>query len=250
MPRLRSHLRFALRSLRVKPVFTAVAIGSLALGIGANTAIFSVVESALLRPLPFQHPEQLVMVRDHQTCCDMASLSPGEYLDYHAQSKTFQDVAAISWQELTLSGCAEATKIHGSGVTTNFFQVLGARAQLGRLMSEKVDKAGADSRVAVISDRLWRGQFGADPNILGRTLALNSNSFRVIGVLAPKQEYPSESDIWVSPRLLVPEYVEDRLKPGYDVTQQYGNHWMIGLGRLKPGVSASVASGRTKNGCC
>ncbi len=236
-----SDLQFASRTLRSKPVFTAVAIASLALGIGANTAIFSVVESALLRGLPFREADQLVYVRDHQPCCEMASLSPGEYLDYQKQTKALSALAAFAGQQVTLTGRSEAQKLRATSVTTNYFEVLGARPEQGRLISSNIDKPGADTRVAVLSDAVWRSVFGSDPRIIGSDILLNGNSFRVVGVLAPKQEYPGSAQVWISPRLLVPEYEEGQITATTDIAQQYGNHWLAGLGRLRPGFTLSQA---------
>ncbi len=235
MSHIGSDLRFASRTLRAKPVFSAVAIASLALGIGANTAIFSIVESALLRSLPFRNPDRLVRIGDRQPCCESVSLSPGEYLDYKHQSKTFQDIAAFSWQTVTLTGGAEAQNLKGRSVTTNFFDVLGAHAEIGRLISPSLDKPGSTNRVAVISDALWRSRFGADPNIVGPVITLSGQSFSVVGVLAAHEEYPPDVQIWISPRVAVPEFVEPALQ-GMTISETYGNHWLIGIGRLKPGV--------------
>ncbi len=240
MSHIGSDLRFASRTLRAKPVFSAVAIVSLALGIGANTAIFSIVESALLRSLPFRNPDRLVAIGDRQPCCASVSLSPGEYQDYQRQSKSFEDIAAIAWQSVTLTGAGEARAVVGRAVTTNFFEVLGARAQIGRLMSSRIDKAGSENRVAVISAGLWRSQFAGDPNILGRTLTLNGRPFTVIGVLAAHEEYPPDVEIWLSPRASVPEFAESAMQD-MNISQTYGNHWLMGLGRLRPRVPLARA---------
>jgi putative ABC transport system permease protein len=241
MSEIWSDLRFASRTLWAKPVLAIVAIASLALGIGANTAIFSVVESALLRGLPFRHAEQLVIMRDQQPCCATASVSPGEYLDYQKQTKTLSGLAAFTWQRVTLTGAFEPQRLTGASVATNFFDVLGAHAELGRLISPNIDKPGADTRVAVLGDAIWRSSFASDPGVIGRDITLNGSSFRVIGVLDPKQAYPSDVQVWISPRLLVPEFLELPTRAHWDIAQQYGNHWLSGLGRLQPGVTLSQA---------
>src|ERR1700734_1622524 len=107
MPNLGSDLRFVMRTLKAQPLFMAVAVVSLALGIGANTAIFSLIESSLLRSLPFRQADRLAFLSDHQPCCEIASLSPGEYLDTRSQTRTFTDIAAMAWQNVTLTGIAE-----------------------------------------------------------------------------------------------------------------------------------------------
>jgi putative ABC transport system permease protein len=142
-----SDLRFASRTLLAKPLFTCVAILSLALGIGANTAIFSTIESALLRGLPYPESERLVLLRDHQPCCDQASLSPGEYLDYRNQTKTLSGLAAATWQTLTLTGWSEPQQLVALSVTPNYFEVLRAHAEAGRLMSSSIDQPGTDAEL-------------------------------------------------------------------------------------------------------
>ncbi|MBV9406015.1 MAG: ABC transporter permease, partial [Acidobacteriaceae bacterium] len=239
MAHIWSDLRFASRTLRAKPAFTAVAVLSLALGIGANTAIFSVVDSALLRSLPFRNPDRLVIMGDRQPCCDSVSLSPGEYHDYKRQSRTFEGIAAMAWQNLTLTGVNQAQALQGRGVTTNFFDVLAAHAEIGRLMSAAIDKPG-ENRVTVLSDGLWRSRFAADPRVLGRSITLNGKPFTIIGVLAPHQEYPPDVEIWTSPRVDVPEFIEPMMQ-GMTVSQTYGTHWLLGVGRLKPGVALPAA---------
>ncbi len=241
MSKIWSDLRFASRTLRAKPVFTLIAVSSLALGIGANTAIFSVVDSALLRGLPFRSAEQLVLVRDSQPCCAAVSISPGEYLDYKKQTKTLSGFAAFAAQTLTLTGNFEPQKIDAVAVTTNFFDVLGAKPEIGRLISPNIDKPGSDMRVAVLSDGAWRSLFASDPNIAGRNITLNGNTFRVVGVLNPQDTYPNKTQLWISPRLIVPEYQEGTIPKNFDIAQQYGNHWLRGLGRVKPGVTVAQA---------
>ncbi len=233
-------LRFAGRTLRAKPVFTAIAVASLALGIGANTAIFSVVESALLRSLPYDHPERLLLLRDHQPLAPEASISPGEYLDYQKQTRTFSGLAAFAWQSLTLNGNGEPQRLRGASVTPNFFQVLGAHAQAGRLFQSEFDKPGED-RAAVLSDETWRGVFGSDPNIVGRVIHLNGNAFRVVGVLRQNEAYPADRQVWVTPRYPVPEYVEDKARSAKDVLETYGNHWLSGVGSMREGITEAEA---------
>src|SRR5947209_14860455 len=237
MPLAGSDLWFVLRQLAAKPFFTAVAVLSLALGIGANTAIFSVVEGTLVRPLPYPHADRLLFLNDQQPAFGDASISPGEYLEYRRQSKSFSDIAAIAWQNLTLTGVPVPQSLHGRAVSSNFFEVLGAQAERGRLLSAAIDKPNADARAAVISDGLWRSTFGSDPHIVGRLITLNSKPFQIAGVLMSGQEYPSDIQIWVAPRTVVPEYLEMG-SPIKDISENFGTHWMLGVGRLKAGVSA------------
>jgi putative ABC transport system permease protein len=241
MPNLGSDLRFVMRTLKAQPLFMAVAVVSLALGIGANTAIFSLIESSLLRSLPFRQADRLAFLSDHQPCCEIASLSPGEYLDTRSQTRTFTDIAAMAWQNVTLTGIAEPQSLRGRAVTANFFEVLGAHPEVGRLLSSQIDQPNANARAAVISDSLWRSVFGSDPKIVGRDITLNNKPFKVVGVLAPHEEYPPKIQVWISPRTVVPEYQETGAPPS-DIAQIYGSHWMMGLGRIKEGIPLARAA--------
>ena len=236
---LGADLRFAWRTLHSNPVFTAVAVLSLALGIGANTAIFSVVESSLLRGLPYKDAGQLLQANVSMPQWDVASMSAPELLDYQRQAKTPQGIAAFTSQSLILTGNTEAHRLQGMAVTTNFFDILGATAERGRLLSPKIDKPNADTRAAVISDGAWRSLFGSDSNIVGRDITLSGKSFRVVGVLAPKQDYPSGYEVWVSPRVPMPEHSEVG-DPNKNLGS-YGEHFLTGLARLKPGVTLAQA---------
>ena len=240
MNQIPADLRLAWRALWARPAFSAIAIVSLALGIGANTAIFSVIESTLLRGLPFDKSDQLVLLRDRQPCCEQASVSPGEYLDYSRQSRTLSGLAAVTSQNLTLTGYSDPQNLYGAAVTPNYFHVLGAASEIGRLMSPAIDKPGG-TRVAVLSDATWRSIFAGDPSIVGRDITLNGEGFRVIGVLQPKQTYPKDAQIWISPRLLVPEYVEGQTAKDWNIAREYDNHWLSGIGRVRSGVSLSQA---------
>lgn len=241
MKNLGSDWRFVCRTLRTGPLFAAVAIVSLALGIGVNTAVFSVVESSLLRSLPYNHPDRLVFLSDHQPCCQFASISPGEFLDTRAQTKTLAGMAAMAWQDVTLTGLATPQFLRGRSVTPNFFDVLGAHPEKGRLLSPVIDKPGSEVRAAVISDSLWRGTFGGDPNIAGRDVTLNGKPFRIVGVLAAHEEYPPTGQVWVSARALLPEFQEIGAPPA-NLPALYGNHWLVGVGRLKDDVPVSRAA--------
>ncbi len=238
-------LQFAWRTLRARPLFAGIAILSLALGIGANTAIFSVVESSLLRGLPYPHADRLVQVGIYNPCCNVAPFSPGEYFDYSHQSKTLSGLAAYVEQVGdTLTGRGDAKALKAVSVTTNYFDVLGAKAELGRLLSPAIDKPGAETRVAVLSDATWRSLFGGDRNIVGQDITLNSHSFRIIGVLKPNQQYPNNGEIFISPRIDVPEFREGPLPT--NIAQQYGAHWMTAIGRLRPGYSIAQSDAELK----
>ncbi|MEO8201641.1 MAG: ABC transporter permease [Gemmatimonadota bacterium] len=196
----RADVRYALRALRRGPVFTAAAILTLGLGIGANTAIFSAVNAVILRPLPFPEPDRLVMISEenpekgwhHQV------VAPANYLDWKEQVAGFQDVAAYTegFRSVTLTGDGPPRLLHPADVTGSFFPVLGVRPALGRVIQdEETWESGA--HVIVLSQRMWRDQFGADSSVIGRNLLLNGRSAQVVGVMPEGFTFPSDQvDYW------------------------------------------------------
>src|SRR6476660_3400557 len=162
-------LRYAARMLRNKPGFTLIAVFTLGLGIGANTAIFSVVNAVLLRPLPFPQPEQIVLVRDDLTGrkAENVGLSVDELKDFQERSGVFDQISAVWPVDANLTGSDRPERIELLGVSTNYFSLLGANAQLGRVFGPQ-DQAQGFAEGVVISDGLWRRLFGSDPNVLGR----------------------------------------------------------------------------------
>jgi hypothetical protein len=160
---LNSDLRYALRNLLRSPAFTAIALTALAIGIGANTAVFTVVESVLLRPLPYREPSQLYTVRTapkEPSPFELGSMSDPGFLALRSATKTFQQLAAYDFQNWNGTGVGDPVSIHGAEVTANFFATLGVQPQLGRgFLPEEESRA----RVAVLSDRFWRNRFHADP---------------------------------------------------------------------------------------
>src|SRR5882724_6998012 len=165
-------LRYAVRMLRRKPGFTLIAVLALALGIGANTAIFSVVNAVLLRPLPYQQPDRLVMVWQRLTGATSYPLlpcSPPDYIDYRDQTQTLENVAAFLNDNFTLITPSGAERVQGSRVSSNLFPLLGISPLRGRTFTTAEDKFGADP-VAVLSYGAWKSRFGSDPDILGKTL--------------------------------------------------------------------------------
>jgi putative ABC transport system permease protein len=191
-------LRFGARSLRRDPWFAAVAVLCLALGIGANTAIFSVVHGVLLRALPFPEADQLVIVREYQiergmpvTWAPGASASYPNFLDWAAQANVFQGIAASASGSFLMLGAAEPFEVRGAPVTANLFEVLGVRAALGRTLL-----SGDTERVIVLSDELWRRAFGADPTVVGRTVLLDDTSFEIVGILPPGSMPRTFAEFW------------------------------------------------------
>jgi putative ABC transport system permease protein len=229
-------LRFGARTLLKKPGFALIAVITLALGIGANTAIFSVVYAVLLRPLPFPEQERLVVAwkKDTTTNNPFVELAVAEVRDWQAQNRSFTDLAlmptTIYGHGYTLTDRGDPLQLESAKVTGRFFSVLGARAALGRIFDESDDQVGG-AKVVVLSDHLWRERFNADPNIIGRTVMLSQESFNVIGVMPSTFAFPQGVDLWIPLKVVMSQRaVESR---GYTFLQA--------VGRLKPGVTIDQA---------
>ncbi len=228
-------LRYALRLLRKTPVFTIAALGTLALGIGANTTIFSLVQTMLLRPLPYQNPDQVVMVWEDRTAAGFPRSvpAPGNYQDWRAMNRSFTDMAATAFAFANVTGDGTPEIVLGRRVTANFFSVLGVQPLVGRAFTEADDTSGA--RVVVISHALWQRRYGGDPGIVGRTISMSVErvgdvKHEVIGVAPPSFVFLSrEIDYWV-PMHFSPEEAATR-----------GNHFLEVVARLKPGVPVEAA---------
>lgn len=198
-------VRFALRGLRRSPAFTSVAVLTLALGIGATTAVFTVIKNVIFDPLPFEDPDRLVMVFEQNQSQNIARdmPSPPNYSDWLAQNRTFEDIAAMSDDAVTLSGVDQPTVVQIALVTPNTFSVLGVDAQRGRTFNP--DDAGlpddddvTGASLALISDGLWKSAFGSQPDVVGRTLILNDTPVEIIGVMPPTFTVPrADIDIWL-----------------------------------------------------
>ena len=223
-------LRYALRSLRKSPGFTLVAVLTLALGIGANTSIFSVVNAALLRPLPYPEPERLVRVFSERDG-DAWTVSPPDFVDWRDQAGVFQHAAALnSGSDFTLTGTDTPERVPGAQVTPDFFAVLGTTPALGRAFTADNGVVGQD-KVAVLSDELWRRRFGASPDIVGKSIELDGVHYTVVGVMPRGFAYPREAQLW-TPLAFSAE----------DLTTQRGAHYLDVVARLKPGVSIEQAT--------
>src|SRR6185295_12706439 len=190
-------LRYGFRRLRTSPAFTAVAVIALALGIGANTAIFSVVNTVLLQPLPFAEPDRLVRVWPEKY---KVSASKSELVELQRESRSFDAIAAYSGWAFTLTGREEPLKLSGARITAGFFDLLGTRAELGRTFAADEAQPGR-SQVIVLSHGFWQRYFGADPNIIGQPVTLDGKSHTIIGVLPPSFNFPAlrgeKIDLWV-----------------------------------------------------
>src|SRR5215475_12344164 len=222
-------LRYGARGLLKKPGFTVMAVLTLALGIGANTAIFSVVNALLLRPLPYANPERLVWIGENSHNVPADFVLGAHYLEWVAQSKTLDQIAAFAPNEVTLTGAGESEKLKAIQVSANFLSTLGVQPKFGRNFLSADDQPGVEG-VAMISDGLWRRRFGADQKAVGQTIVLEGHRFTIIGALPPDfrfaDNYADNYDIWLPLAL--------------NQKQEYGNqifHFLYVIGRLKPGVT-------------
>jgi putative ABC transport system permease protein len=224
MNALLQDLRYGARMLLKQPVFTLIAVLTLALGIGANTAIFSLVNAVILRPLPFAESERVVWTWGEFSGGNRASTSPPDFLDYRAQNRSFEELAAMSFNSFNLTGVGEPERVIGSSVTANFFQALGVKLVQGRAFLPGEEQSGS-SQVAIISQRLWQQRFGGDPQIIGKTIALNGRNHTVVGVAPDATRVLREAEIWTPLDFNDPEMKIRRF------------HFLRAIGRLKPGVT-------------
>src|SRR5499426_1828049 len=229
-------LRFGARMLLKKPGFTLIAVITLALGIGANTAIFSVVYAVLLRPLPFPEQERLVVAwkRDTTTNNPFVELAVAEVRDWQAQNQSFTGLAVmpttVYGYGYTLTDRGDPVQLESAKVTGRFFSVLGARAALGRVFDESDDQVNG-AKVVALSDQLWRERFNADPKIIGQTITLSQQSFTVVGVMPPTFAFPRGVDLWTP---LLPS-------TNQHAVESRGATFLQAVGRLKPGVTLDQA---------
>jgi len=226
-------LRYALRTLAKNPAFASIAIVVIALGIGANTAIFSVVNAVLLRPLPFKNPEQLVMIWENATHLGFPknTPSPPNFLDWQRQNTVFTGMAAMSERSFNLTGVGEPERLDGRRVSANLFDLLGVPALLGRTFVPDDDRSGA--HVVVLSHSLWQRRFGSDPSVIGLSVTLNGESYTVIGVMPRSVHLPAygtwQDKLWV-PIAFTNEEVTER-----------GSHFLDVIARMKPGIALKQA---------
>jgi putative ABC transport system permease protein len=219
-----------------QPAFTLVAVITLALGIGANTAIFSVVNAVLLRPFPFKDSERLVMIWNRGAAAaggDRTPLAFADLLDSRAQNHSFESMAAVQFAALNYTGGDVPVQVRGANVTSNLLSVLGVTVQFGRDFQPGDEQTGGPATV-ILGDTFWRTHFNADPQIVGRTINLNGESTSIIGVMPPHVNFPSpETQMWRALRLQQPT--------------RRGPYFLRGVARLKPGVTIEQAVLDTKN---
>ncbi len=228
-----NHLRFAFRQLIKNPAFSAVAILTLALGIGANTAIFSIVNAVLLRPLPYPDADRIMVLNESSEPGQYFAVALPDYFDWQHDTTVFEHLAATHKESRNLSGIPgrDPERVSCASVTRNFFNIVGLGPEIGRTFSEDEDKVGAPP-VVILSDRLWRRSFNADPGVLGRSITLHDQNYTVIGVMPPRMTSPQDSDAWLSMmrRSNNPVWMSREIHPMIFV-------W----GKLKPGVTVGQA---------
>jgi predicted permease len=220
-------VRYAFRTLSRSRMFALIAVACLAVGIGVNTTIFSVVNAILLRPFAFTDPERLVVLEERDAKNDdEAGVSWPDLTDWRSQSNVFSEIGAVQGRSLTLANAGEPERLYGNATTWNLFPLLGVKPALGRLFRAEEDKPGGD-RVVLLSDGLWQRRFGRDPAIVGKTLMLDDVAHTVIGVMAPAFKFPEHSELWVPMRELDGQsrrseknlFTFARLAPGVTVEQ-------------------------------
>ncbi len=238
-------IRYSLRTLSRTPGFTAVAIIILTLGIGANTAIFTVVNAVLLRPLPYQNPNRLVMLWETNPRFQIAGgtvpVTPGDFMDWREQNTVFEHVCALGVGHWNLTGYGEPERISGASVSPNFFRLMGADPHLGRAFTNDEDTAGA-SKVVVISYALWQRRFAGDPGLIGQTMTLDEQSYTVIGIAPEGFHFPrakelpffvgvaNQTDLW-RPMTLDDEFIN----------KKRANHQLCAMAKLNAGVTLERA---------
>jgi putative ABC transport system permease protein len=233
-----SDLRYAFRSLRKAPGFTAVAVLTLALGVGANTAVFSLINAVLLRPLPYPQPERLVLVWESAPFFGIrdSPVAPANYVDWKARGRSFEEMGALEDWSYRLTGEGTPEVLEGSLATASLFRALRVRPMLGRIFRDDEDRPGAP-KVAIISENCWRHRFGGDPHIVGRIVSLGEEKHTIIGVLAAHTDPPTEysgkpGEIWTPfGSAYTPQQWADR-----------GRHNLMVVARLRPGVPRARAN--------
>jgi len=222
--------RYAARTLLKNPGFTLIAVLTLALGIGANTIIFSVVNAVLLRPLPYRDPDRLAVIRETKLPeTNDSQVSPGDFLDWRKQNTVFASLEAITVKDFNLVGEDDPERIRGMLATHGFLSMLGMRPQIGRDFLPEEDRPG-HNRVVILGNSLWQRRYGGDPDILGRSITLDDQIYTVVGALPPNSGLQFRgTDVW-TPLAITAEQA-----------RQHGSRYLFVCGRLKPDVTPQEA---------
>ena len=236
MDSLIKDIRYGVRGLLKHPGFTAIVVITLALGIGASTAIFSVVDSVLLRRLPYRTAERIVAIQEYGKDGKRGQVTSANFLDWRAQNTVFEQLAAIKTTTANLALSDQAERLDLAQTNANFFDVFGIRPQYGRFFGPQDEEAG-HAPVVILSDTLWRRRFAADMSLVGKPIILDGTNYTVVGIAPPGFQYPDKTELWLPPLRLVPE-----LFPGQDVTQTRRMGYLAAVALLKPGVSVQQAA--------
>ena len=224
-------IRYGIRMLVKNPGFTIVAVLALTLGIGADSAIFSVVNAVLLKPLPYHESDRLVFLSERSQVLEGMSIAYPNFLDWREQNNSFESIGVYRRQSYNLTGVGEPERLEAGQVSADLFTVLRVNPSHGRVFTNDEDKPGAES-VVVLSHALWQRRFGGDPGILGRNLTMDGRSFTVIGIMPPEFLFPSRAEMWTP----VGQLAKD---PGWE---SRGNHpGLYAMARLRPGVTVEQA---------
>ena len=231
MENLLQDIRYGIRTLAKNPGFTAVAVLTLALGIGANTAIFSVVENLLLRPLPYPQPDRLVEIANsYPPQLPKVGLSPGDYADWRRQNASFSEMGAYAkiTQGFNLTGEGEPQRVTAVYADDGLFPMLGVRPVMGRAFLPEEDRAGS-APVVILGHRLWQSRYGGDPGVVGRSISLDNQRYTIVGVLPAGMQLSRSADLW----LPLGQFSDD--------LSEHVHHEFVAIARLKPGVSVAQA---------
>lgn len=221
-------IRYGLRMLLKRPGTSIVAILALAIGIGANTATFSLVDGLLFRPLAFNNLDRLVMVWNGTNAGNRLAATPADFLDWKREQQSFDKLVGYRWWSVNLTGADEPERVQGFQVSTDFFEALEVHPLAGRTFATDEAQAGRD-RVAVINERLWTRRVAEDPGLVGRSILLNGQAYTVIGIISADYEWPMTADVW-TPLVYSPEDQQDRRSLS-----------TYAVGRLKPDVTRAQA---------
>jgi predicted permease len=221
--------RYAFRQLTKNTVFTVVVVTTLGLGIGANTAIFSVVHTVLLAPVPYRDVDRLMMIwgRNPSRGDQQFPVSAGDFTDWKQKNDVFEDIASSYDNEVTLTGSGDPKLVLGYAISPNYFRILGVAPQVGRTFTD--EEAGSGANVTVLSDKMWRTTFHGDPQIIGRSITLDSKLYTVVGVMPPQFNFPTQTELWMP------------LSFSAGVSSDYEHRYVRTLGRLKSGISVAQA---------
>jgi putative ABC transport system permease protein len=229
MSNLLLDLRYAFRNLRNARGFALIAVATLAIGIGANTAIFSIIDTVLLRPLPYANPDRLVRLNETESAPGRYPFAGPDFVDWKAQNSTFQDMTLFSWpSDMNLSAGGQPEHILALPTAANFFSLLGVKPMFGRTWTDGEDQPGKDD-VVILSYALWNSRYAGDPQAVGRQLELNSRKYTIVGVMPESFRFPWKSQVWI-PQLMDTKTLGVR-----------GSHWANAIGRMKPAVTIQAA---------